>query len=96
MVGRDRVHQQTSKPKDQRSKHTVTADRLLQVTNLSQRRVLTASAEQITEEVTSDTAGTTAIEERERFLVVCRGLVVFISHDEDGRGLGSNALMTQL
>jgi hypothetical protein len=65
------------------SKHTVTTDRLLQITNLSQRRVLTASAKQVTEEVTSDTAGTTAIEERERFLVVCRGLVVLISHDED-------------
>lgn len=66
------------------SKHTITTDRLLQVTDLSQRRVLTTSAEQVTEELTSDTASTTAIKERERFLVVCRGLVVFISHDEDG------------
>jgi hypothetical protein len=67
--------------KNARNSHTITTNRLLQIANLSQSWVLPASAQQIAEEVTSDTAGATAIEERERFLVVGRGLV-FVSHDE--------------
>jgi hypothetical protein len=65
-------------PGSKTKSHTVTSDRLLQVTNLSKCRVLTAGAQQITEEITGDTTGAATVEERKCFFVVGGGLVVFV------------------
>ena len=51
--------------------HTVSADPLLQVLDLSKCRILAACPEQITEGGESDTAIAALIEEGERFFVVC-------------------------
>jgi hypothetical protein len=63
-----------------RAKRTVATDRFFQITNLSLGGILTASAQEVTEEVLSDEAGTAAVEEGESLFVVCGGLVS-VSHD---------------
>jgi hypothetical protein len=56
--------------------HTITSDILLQLTDLLQRRVLPTRPEQITKRIGLHALVATLVEQRECFLVVCRGLRV--------------------
>lgn len=56
-------------------RRTITTDRSLQVTDLSERRVLAARAQEVAERVEGDTAVAALVEEGEGFFVVCGGLV---------------------
>lgn len=61
---------------------TVTTNALLQIANLGHGRVLTACAQQVAKVVELNTAITALVEQRERLLVVGRGLVVRVrSHN---------------
>ena len=63
-------------------RHTVTANSLLQVRNLSHSRVLTACAKQIAQGLERHLAGSALVEEREGLFVVCGSLVGFVvRHD---------------
>lgn len=57
------------------SKRTITADRSLQITNLGERGVLAAGAQEVAERVKGDAAVAALVEEGESFFVVCGGLV---------------------
>lgn len=52
----------------------IAADRPLEVLDLGEGRVLAAGAEEVAELVADDAADATGVEERERLLVVGRGL----------------------
>lgn len=77
--------------------HTITANILLQLSDLSQRRVLSARSKQISQALESDALVAALVEERERFFVVGGGLrfvIRVISHSLQylfGPGLPSYA-----
>jgi hypothetical protein len=62
---------------------TFTTDILLEVLDLSEGRVLTASAQQITEAVNSDTAVSALVEQSESLLVVGRSLRIELVRRHD-------------
>src|SRR5208282_2940478 len=59
-----------------RRERTVRTNTLLQLADLSQRRVLAACTQQVAQGLERDTLGAAFIEEREGFFVVCGGLRV--------------------